>query len=215
MVRGALWLVQVIGEGNTYTKRQIREAFPDVAQADRRIRDLRRWGWVLHSSDQDASLLAEDQRFLEAGVPVWDKKARRANAPQATVSAKERMSVLARDGYMCTVCGIAGGEPYPDDNLTNAVLAVSRKATVDEVGNETKLLMTECRKCRVGGAGLSTQVVDVVAAATDLEPSDRRRLQLWMKRGRRGASNLDRAWATYLRLSPEGRTEALSRVEGL
>ena len=32
MVRGALWLVQVIGEGSTFTKTQLREAFPGVAR---------------------------------------------------------------------------------------------------------------------------------------------------------------------------------------
>ena len=78
MVRGALWLLQVVGEGNTFTKNQLRDAFPGVSQVDRRIRDLRDYGWVVYSSTEDASLLREDQRFVKAGVPVWDPKARRA-----------------------------------------------------------------------------------------------------------------------------------------
>lgn len=41
MVRAALWLLDEIGEGNSFTKEQVREAFPGVSQADRRIRDLR------------------------------------------------------------------------------------------------------------------------------------------------------------------------------
>src|SRR4029079_19025372 len=101
MVRGALWLLQVVGEGNTFTKNQLREAFPGISQVDRRIRDLRDYGWVVYSSTEDATLLAEDQRFVKAGVAVWDPKARRAAAPQNPISSKDRQAVLARDGYMC------------------------------------------------------------------------------------------------------------------
>ena len=45
MRRAALWLVEVVGEGNSFTKSQLREAFPEVAQIDRRMRDLRDFGW--------------------------------------------------------------------------------------------------------------------------------------------------------------------------
>nr|BFE76826.1 hypothetical protein GCM10020092_101270 [Actinoplanes digitatis] len=90
MVRAALWLVQVVGEGNTFTKEQLRLAFPGVSQADRRLRDLRDYRWSILTSTEDASLLAEEQRFLHVGVPVWDPAARRAAAPQNTMSAKEK-----------------------------------------------------------------------------------------------------------------------------
>lgn len=125
MVRGALWLVQVIGEGSTFTKTQLREAFPGVAQADRRIRDLRDYGWVVYSSAEDVTLSRDEQRFISAGVPVWNAKARRENAPTERISARERQAILQRDGYMCTLCGIMGGEPYPDDPVMAGVLSVS------------------------------------------------------------------------------------------
>jgi hypothetical protein len=215
MVRGALWLVQVIGEGNTFTKNQLRDAFPGVSQVDRRIRDLRDYGWVVYTSAEDATLLREDQRFVRAGVPVWDPMARRANAPEKAISAKERQAVLARDGYMCTLCGIAGGEAYPDDTVMTAVLAVSRRTVTGEDGREKQALVTECKRCRSGGAPSPLDVSDVLAAVAELKPDELRRLQRWIERGRRGATELDRAWAAYLRVPPGARKEAAERLRGM
>ncbi|MBM7820374.1 hypothetical protein JOE63_002851 [Cellulosimicrobium cellulans] len=212
MIRGALWLVQIIGEGNTFTKNQLRDAFPGVSQVDRRIRDLRDYGWVVYSSAEDATLLREDQRFVKAGVPVWDPRARRANAPEKAMSAKERQAVLARDGHMCTLCGIAGGEPYPDDPIVTAVLAVSRRAVVSDDGRESQALVTECKRCRSGDAPAPLDAQGAVAAATDLSPGELRRLLRWMERGRRGATELDRAWAAYLRVPPDERRQVGERL---
>ncbi|NED80912.1 hypothetical protein G3I76_12555, partial [Streptomyces sp. SID11233] len=62
-VRVALWLVSVVGEGNPFTKTELRTAFPDESQIDRRLRDLRDWGWVIHNSRDDESLRPEEQRL--------------------------------------------------------------------------------------------------------------------------------------------------------
>ncbi len=215
MVRGALWLLQVVGEGNTFTKNQLREAFPGISQADRRIRDLRDYGWVVYSSTEDATLLAEDQRFVKAGVPVWNPKARRASAPSKAISAKERQAVLARDGYMCTLCGIAGGEPYPDDSLMTAVLAVSRHSVSGPHEYETEVLMTECKRCRSGGAPNPVAAEDALAAARSLGPGELHRLLRWMDRGRRGSTALDLAWAAYRRVAVEQRKEVTDSLRAL
>lgn len=215
MVRGALWLLQVVGEGNTFTKNELRNAFPGVSQVDRRIRDLRDYGWVVYSSAEDATLLREDQRFVSAGVPVWDSEARRANAPEKSISAKERQVVLARDGYMCTLCGIVGGELYPDDSLMTAVLAVSRRTVTSDDGPSTQVLVTECKRCRAGDAPAPLAAGDLVAVATELDAAELRRLVRWMERGRRGATELDRAWSSFLRVPPEERPEVAERIRNL
>ncbi|YAL83305.1 hypothetical protein ACMYYO_00435 [Dermacoccaceae bacterium W4C1] len=212
MVRGALWLLQVVGEGGTFTKNQLREAFPDVAQADRRIRDLRDWGWVVHSSTEEASLLAEDQRFVKAGVAVWDRQERRKGAPRKALPSKERRAVLARDGYMCTLCGIAGAEPYRDDPVITAVLSVSRRKVRTIEGSETEMLVTECNRCRSGQDSAPIDMGDAVAAASGLSPGDRRRLLRWMERGRRGMTELDRAWDAYLRTPVDLRPALAERL---
>lgn len=215
MVRGALWLVQVVGEGNTFTKNQLREAFPGVSQADRRIRDLRDYGWIVYSSTEDARLTAEDQRFVKMGVPVWDAKARRDSTPQKSVSSKERQAVLARDGYMCTLCGIAGGEPYPDDTVLTAVLSVSRRTLVRADGREEAALVTECKRCRAGRDSDPISIVDAVTAVRDLEPREQRRIARWMERGRRGTTELDRAWTAFLRLPADKRQAVIDEVKAV
>lgn len=212
MVRGALWLLQVIGEGNTFTKSQLRDAFPGISQVDRRIRDLRDYGWVVYSNTEDASLLRVDQRFVSAGVPVWDPKARRANAPEKTISTKERQAVLARDGYMCTLCGVAGGEPYPDDVVMTAVLAVSQRTVTADDGAAKLVLVTECKRCRSGESPPPLTAREAVAAAGALSPGELRRLARWMERGRRGSTQLDLAWAAYLRVPPDERADVADRL---
>lgn len=207
MIRGALWLVQMIGEGNTFTKEQLREAFPGVSQADRRLRDLRDYGWVILTSTEDATLMAEDQRFVKAGVSVWDPAARRAAAPQKSVSAKEKQAALARDDYMCTVCGISGGESYVDDSNQTAVLAVTRRATVLPGGREETLLVTECKRCRAGSDGSLASADEVLGDIRALDPADQRRLARWIERGRRGSTALERAWNAYRRLPAAARDE--------
>ncbi|MFC9280206.1 hypothetical protein [Streptomyces collinus] len=205
MIRGALWLVQEIGEGNTFTKEQIRDAFPGISQADRRIRDLRDYGWVMLTNTEDATLAAEDQRFAKAGVPVWDSAARRAAAPQKSVSAKDIQAALARDDYMCTICGISGGESYIDDSNQTAVLSVTRRSAVLADGREDILLVTECKRCRAGSSGSPARADEVLGEVQALDADERRRLARWIERGRRGSTALDRAWNAYRRLPADAR----------
>lgn len=212
MVRGALWLVQVVGEGNTFTKNDLREAFPGVAQIDRRIRDLRDYGWVVYSSSEDARLSSEDQRFVQEGVPVWDPRARRESAPQKAISSKKRQEVLARDGYMCTLCGIAGGEEYSDDAVLTAVLSVSRRTLILADGRKEAALLTECKRCRAGGGSDPISVGDAISAIRDLDPKEQMRIARWMERGRRGATELDRAWAGFLRVPIDKRQAVIEEV---
>ncbi len=212
MVRGALWLLQVVGEGGVFTKNQLREAFPGVSQADRRIRDLRDYGWVLHSSTEEATLSAEDQRFVKAGVAVWDPRERRKFTPRKAIPSKERRAVLARDGFMCTLCGIAGAEPYRDDPVMTAVLSVSRRKVRTLEGMETETLATECNRCRSGRDNSPIDMGAAVGAANELTVGDRRRLLRWMERGRRGMTELDRAWETYLRTPADRRPEIVERL---
>ncbi|WP_327712474.1 hypothetical protein OG912_32955 [Streptomyces sp. NBC_00464] len=213
MIRGALWLVQEIGEGNTFTKEQLRSAFPGVSQADRRLRDLRSYGWVIHTNTEDARLMAEDQRFVEAGVAVWDPAARRAAAPEKTITAKQAQAVLARDGYMCTVCGIGSAEPYLDDSNQTAVLSVTRRTSVLLDGREEDLLVTECKRCRAGGGGQATRADEALTEIKNLDPADQRRLARWAERGRRGSTALERAWNAYRRLPAAAQEEVLKALD--
>ncbi|MGW0779804.1 hypothetical protein [Streptomyces sp. NPDC002913] len=213
MIRGALWLVQEVGEGNTFTKERLRDAFPRVSQVDRRIRELRDFKWIIRTNTEDATLMAEDQRFVQAGVPVWDPVARRAAAPQKTITAKQTQTALARDDYMCTVCGIGGAEPYLDDSNQTGVLSVTRCLAVLPDGREESLLVTVCKRCRAGSAGQDAHADEVVAEVKNLDAADQQRLARWVERGRRGSTPLERAWNAYRRL-PEGARDEVREALG-
>jgi len=112
MKRVALWLLAEVGEGHTFTKNQLRDAFPGTSQVDRRMRDLRDYGWVIHTNREDAALDASEQRFVSQGAPVWvDGKAVKV-VSDTTVTATQRREIMYRDGNFCRSCGITPGETY-------------------------------------------------------------------------------------------------------
>ncbi|MFI9026242.1 hypothetical protein [Streptomyces sp. NPDC053560] len=77
LVRAAAWLLQEVGEGEPFTKAELRAAFPDIAQIDRRVRDLRDYGWIIDTSREDPKLSQDKQRFVKRGLDVWDPEQRK------------------------------------------------------------------------------------------------------------------------------------------
>ncbi|MFI1913256.1 hypothetical protein [Nocardia sp. NPDC020380] len=213
MIRSGLWLVLEIGEGNVFTKEQLRDAFPGVSQVDRRVRDLRKYNWVILANTEDSHLLPDEQRFVKAGVAVWDRNERRKADLAIAVPATDRQAVFERDGYMCTVCGIGGAEPYVDDSNTTAVLEVARRKSILPSGEEDVLLVTECKRCHTGARDKTTDASEVLAEIHALDPSDRRRLARWIDRGRRGSTPLERAWNGFRRLPADARERVQSELQ--
>lgn len=211
MALGALWLVQEVGLGNTFTKTRLREAFPKVGQIDRRVRDLRDYEWVLHSSAEDGTLRPDEQRLVHVGVPVWDPAARKTATPKSTISSKLRAAVLARDDYMCVTCGVSAGDNYPEGGLETASIGVVRRLSPDD-GDET-VLITQCRRCASGGTNEALSRDEALQRIAALDPRQRETLLHWMANGRREASPLERAWSAYRRLPADTRdaVEALMR----
>ncbi|MFD7577270.1 hypothetical protein [Kitasatospora sp. NPDC059817] len=89
MVRAALWLVEVVGEGNVFTRAQLRDAFPGVTQIERRLRDLRDLGWVIENSRTQVSLQQNEQLFVRAGDAIWDPTVRAARQRQKAIRPNE------------------------------------------------------------------------------------------------------------------------------
>lgn len=198
--RAALWLLAEVGEGGTFTKSQLRAAFPGESQIDRRVRDLRDEGWVIHTNREDVSLLQEEQRLVSAGGRVWEEGYESVKARMP--SAKERQAIFVRDNYACSLCGITGGEQYPGDPLSRAKLTVAR---VEGPGDSWRL-STVCELCRRGGAQLPVGD-DVRALVANLDVAQRSRLAGWVRQGRRGLTPEERAWANFRRLPSESRDE--------
>ncbi|SOE59085.1 hypothetical protein SAMN05446935_1453 [Burkholderia sp. YR290] len=207
MVRTALWLTSEIGVGNIFTKEQHRKAFAGIAQADRRLRDLRKYGWVIHTSLEDVSLNANEQRLVKIGAHVWDPSGRSESSRHKVVSAKERTAIFARANYQCAVCGIAGGEAYPDDPFATAVLSISRRP--DLLGHEGGDYVVECNLCRAGKRKWQDDIPDLLQRIEQLSLDEQRALFLFI--AVESGSRLLSSWSSFCHLSVSAKAE-LKRV---
>lgn len=198
-IRTALWLISDVGVGNSFTKEQHRAAFPGIAQADRRLRDLRTDGWVIHTSAEDVSLNSEEQRFVTIGAPVWERGAQKKK--DDVLTAKMRRATFAESGHQCQICGIAGGEPYPDAPHMSAVLSVSRRPVTLRNGDVKMAFVSECKLCRSGAKAESVDLSRLESSFKALVDGDKSLFLRWTENGRR--SPLDRLWASYRRLPSE------------
>jgi hypothetical protein len=208
MIRTALWLISEIGVGNSFTKEQHRQAFSRITQADRRLRDLRDYGWVIHTHVEDLSLNSNEQRLVSVGKPVWERGVRKDSTAVA-LNAKMRMAIFAQHDYQCAICGIAGGEKYPDAPHMTAVLSISRRSVKLTSPEEAIMFIPECKRCR-SGKHEPIDLAVLVASINKLDPVDRIAFVRWIDEGRRGL--LDHVWADFRRLSPEAQEEVCGRL---
>lgn len=210
-IRAALWLVTEVGVGNTFTKERLRHAFPGVAQIDRRLRELRGYGWVIDTRAEDVSLNHDEQRLVAIGYPVWQQKAETHEAPE-TVSAKIRRKTFAEDNYQCSACGIAGGERYPDAPHLTATLSLSRMAVRLPDGGTSRMLVTECKRCRAGsGPRVEADLLNVLRQIEALDDIDSVVFRRWVDASGRGQL-LDRIWGEFRRLPHTAQDEIRKRL---
>jgi 5-methylcytosine-specific restriction endonuclease McrA len=219
MVRAAIWLSSVIGEGNTFTKQQLRDAFPGIEQIDRRMRDLRPYGWVINDNKQDESLKPAELKLVKVGARVWIAEERASNQV-STISARVRTEAFVRDNHQCTRCGIAAGEPFDDNPAVTARLTAAHiypgmhsegEVSVDEI-------VTTCQVCNEPLRQHTANYLNgdqVWEKIKDLGVSDKQKLRQWIELGRRPQSQLDRLWAQYRQLPGVEREDLLSRLRGL
>jgi hypothetical protein len=197
----ALWLASAVGPGGTFTKSELRGAFPGVEQIDRRMRDLRAEGWIITTYREDRSLAADELRLVAIGGRVWEP-GYRPKASASTMSAKQRQEIFAADGFVCVYCGIGGGEVYPDDPLRTARLTIARAQPADDGAQR---LATVCDRCHVGRPEDESGTA-LLRAVSELDPESRERLRAWILRGARERDPLAELWAAYRRLPASDRT---------
>ncbi|MEU8886834.1 hypothetical protein [Streptomyces sp. NPDC048442] len=203
MKRAGLWLVQEVGVGNSFTKGQLREAFPEVAQIDRRMRDLRDFDWQIDTKREDVTLDAHEQRFVRQGEPVWEpgKATRKAGA---AVNASQRRSLLTRDGHKCRSCGIGPGENYVGTDVTSQLDIARRPVRVADGTTELQLII-ECNRCRVGDRDLVADMGALLARATALPAIEKKILLGWVEQDRREFSEIEDLWAAFRTLPTDAR----------
>ncbi|MEV5817004.1 hypothetical protein [Streptomyces mutabilis] len=205
MVRAALWLLTEVGEDNIFTKAELRAAFPDVAQIDRRIRDLRDRGWRIDTSRDDPSLKQEEQRFVAQGAAVWIPGQAKAPKHKNSLTAAQRQKVFEADSYLCRSCGISAGEEYGDGDLTQAVLNIARRKVLLADGLEEYQFVTECKRCGSGSADREVNLGALLELVEDLSPMERRILAGWIAADQRTLEPIDKLWGLYRTLPEEAR----------
>ncbi|MGW1600932.1 hypothetical protein [Streptomyces eurythermus] len=216
MVRAALWLVSVVGEGNIFTKAQLREAFPDVAQIDRRLRDLRDHGWRIDTSRDDPSLLQQEQRFVTRGADVWIPGASKAPKHKSSLTAAQRAKVLQDDNHLCRSCGIGAGEAYEDGGIELAKLNVSRRKVLQSDGTADYQLVTECKKCGTGGgADREVDLGELLGRVESLSSVERRLFAKWIDADQRSFSPIEEIWGVYRTLPQESRAAVAQAIGDL
>ncbi|MFC9943294.1 hypothetical protein [Streptomyces pratensis] len=199
MKRAALWLVSVVGEGNVFTKEDVKNAFPGISQADRRVRDLRDYGWQIDTHREDGQLSQSEQRFVAQGQPVWAK----ATKSSTSITETQRRKILAGDGNRCRSCGITPGQAYADSFETAQIDIARRK--VKHAGSTRVELVAECNRCRVGGRGLEADLDVVLDGVSKLGGLQRQMLADWVAADEREFGAVELLWGDFRALPADSR----------
>lgn len=207
-IRIALWLIGEVGEGNIFTKDQLRQAFPGVVQADRRLRDLRDDEWVIHTNREDVSLNSNEQRLAALGNAIWNPMARRFRQGNG-VSAKERRTIFSEAGYQCELCGIAGGESYPEEPTMTATLSLTKISCRDTAIESKTCYLVECKRCRAGSRP-ADDVGALILEIGKLPDLDKNALVCLTRS--RAPRTLFTIWAKYRHLSDSDKQAVLSHL---
>lgn len=213
-VRAGLWLVSEVGEGNVFTKGHLRAAFPDVAQIDRRVRDLRDHGWQIDTRREDESLHLDEQRFVKQGAEVWLPGQSKSPKEKAGLTAAQRTKVLMADSFLCRSCGIGAGESFGDGGQ-DAQLEVARRQVVMPDGTSQTQLVTECNRCRVGGRERKADLAGVIRTLERLSPLEREVFAGWLDADRRDPSPMERLWGECRTLPEDARNAVRDAVHGM
>lgn len=203
--RVALWLHTEVGANGTFTKADLRAAFPGTEQIDRRMRDLRDAGWIIATYATDRSLEPDELRLVKIGGNVWERSFR-STLPKAP-TAKERQATFLADGFACVSCGIGAGDPFPDDPLRTARLSAARRPGLDD---ETQLV-TQCDRCLAGRA--YPDMRDLVGDIKRLDRDSLRELQKWINASKRTSRPVDSIWSKYQGLSKEQKQRLAQEVD--
>ncbi|MGW4875673.1 hypothetical protein ACWEPI_03805 [Streptomyces sp. NPDC004262] len=217
MVRAALWLVAEVGEGNIFTKTRLREAFPEVAQIDRRLRDLRDHGWRIDTSRDDPSLLQQEQRFVIRGADVWIPGKSKAPKHKGSLTAAQRAKILQDDNHLCRSCGIGAGEAYEDGGgVELAKLNIARRKVLLSDGSVEYQPVTECKRCGTGG-GVDREIDlgALLELVETLAPLEQRLFARWIDADQRSFSPIEKVWGIFRTLPEESRAEVARAIDDM
>jgi hypothetical protein len=202
------YLATEVGEGNKFDKQTLRQIVPNTEQVDRRMRDLRKVGWVIRNYKDKASLRPNELYLETIGDHVWETGYK---WPEEGLTAAKRRKVFDRDGRRCMVCGIDFGAEFPDRPGVVARPTVGHILPKERGGTDSlENLRPECQFCNETARNLTDMPADVdllKRRVMELNRSDKQMLASWMLAGRRSFSDAERLWAQYSQLPLPARDE--------
>jgi hypothetical protein len=206
-----------VGEGNVFTKLQLFEGVPGVAQVDRRMRDLRELGWRIDNYKTDPRLKPDEYLLAEIGTRI-DLGEQPQEPSRPRMPAARRREAIERAGFLCQTCGISAGEAYPEDETQRAVLSVHLVDPAPPIDTGLSNLRVECQRCNAGlrGTGRALPTLeDVLARASALgNREDKRRLYRLMQSGRLERDEVELIFAEWLRLGRGDRVDVMLQLAG-
>lgn len=217
----AAWLAFNVREGDTFTMRDLRRELGEPARPNsaehlnRRLRNLRPDGWIVFSYRDDASLPNDTYRLKRIG---WHPGLGTARPGRGGVSAGMKRRVLERDHRRCVVCFVGGGEPYPGEPGTVAVLTVGHRVPGCRAGRAATLdeLQAECQRCNETVRDEMPdppELAEVRPAIKRLNRDERRTLLDWLSAGHRLRSRVDDVFDLVRLLTPDERARVKSDLQ--
>ncbi|MEE1941645.1 HNH endonuclease [Streptomyces sp. TRM 70361] len=212
-----LWFNKEIGE--TFTMREIREKLgkevaEDAEHLNRRLRELRKFGWKIPSHKEDRTLPVNTYRLEGRGKKIWIKAER---TKRNAVSGRIRRQVFERDGYRCKLCGVGSGEEYPRDPGSKARMTVGHRIPQERGGSsEPDNLRTECSKCNEelrDDMRNPETYAEVLTEVKNLRTADLRSLLTWLQAGERTRSRLDEAFDRARMLSHDDYSQLIKHLK--
>lgn len=213
MARAALWLDDVVGEGSVFTKTQLRDAIPESSQIDRRLRELRKYGWRIDNSRDDPALKQEEQRYVAKGAEVWIPGQAKLSQPRNSLTPAQRNRVWQADHFICRTCGVGVGEAY-DGGLELSKLNVARRTVHQPDGTASTQLVTECNRCGSAGTERDVDLAATIREITALSGLERAVLSSWIAADRRSLSPVERLWGIYRTLPEPARSTVRQAAAG-
>lgn len=145
MARCALWLVAEVGVGEVFTKTELRDAFPETSQIDRRMRDLRDRGWKIATNRDDPSLTSSEHRFVAMGAEVWKPGQSKAKTPYSPASRRRSVVRFSRLTSICAASAASPPHEVYEGGVETAQLDVARREVIRPGAKVATEMITECR----------------------------------------------------------------------
>ncbi|MCX5014770.1 HNH endonuclease [Streptomyces sp. NBC_00555] len=203
------------GVNGKFSKLELFQAVPDVAQADRRMRDLRPMGWKIDNYKGNPSLKPDEYLVRELGTRV-DLGEAAPKSIRKSVTGPKRRRILERDGHMCQVCGIRATQEFPDAPGRTAVLTIGHIIPVNRGGqNNDDNLRVECQRCGDESRDITVDPPtgqQVLTHAIHGSLKDKRTLYGWMQAGRRTPSDTEKVFQEWSRLPHAERLDVMTKL---